>query len=156
VVVLNRLIDIGERLRLHALAGIDHEQRAFAGGQRAVHLIGEVHMARRVDQVERVGLAILGLVDQADGLRLDGDAALALDIHRIEHLLLHFALGQPPVIWISRSASVDLPWSIWATMEKLRMRDGSVLMAGELAPGGPCAKRDRRRDLDAGAPKGPL
>ena len=27
----------------------------------------------------------------------------------------------PPVIWISRSASVDLPWSIWATMEKLRM-----------------------------------
>ena len=26
-----------------------------------------------------------------------------------------------PVVWIRRSASVDLPWSIWATMEKLRM-----------------------------------
>ena len=26
-----------------------------------------------------------------------------------------------PVSWISRSASVDLPWSIWATIEKLRM-----------------------------------
>ena len=27
----------------------------------------------------------------------------------------------PPVIWISRSARVDLPWSICATMEKLRI-----------------------------------
>src|SRR5271166_6430239 len=26
-----------------------------------------------------------------------------------------------PVCWISRSASVDLPWSIWATMAKLRI-----------------------------------
>jgi hypothetical protein len=26
-----------------------------------------------------------------------------------------------PVVWMSRSARVDLPWSIWATMEKLRM-----------------------------------
>jgi hypothetical protein len=30
----------------------------------------------------------------ADGLRLDGDAALALDIHRVEHLLLHLAQRQ--------------------------------------------------------------
>src|ERR1017187_3269470 len=27
----------------------------------------------------------------------------------------------PPHNWIKRSASVDLPWSIWAMMEKLRM-----------------------------------
>jgi flagellar biosynthesis protein FlhB len=33
-----------------------------------------------------------------------------------------------PVSWISRSASVDFPWSIWATMEKLRMRASSVMM----------------------------
>src|SRR6478672_10321729 len=36
---------------------------------------------------------------------------------------------RPPVIWIRRSASVDLPWSIWATMEKLRMLEmGTVVM----------------------------
>src|ERR1700741_5257760 len=29
--------------------------------------------------------------------------------------------ASPPVSWISRSASVDLPWSICATIEKLRM-----------------------------------
>src|SRR6476661_3997768 len=36
---------------------------------------------------------------------------------------------RPPVIWIRRSASVDFPWSIWATMEKLRMLGmGTVVM----------------------------
>ena len=34
-----------------------------------------------------------------------------------------------PVSWISRSAKVDLPWSICATMEKLRMRESSVMLA---------------------------
>ena len=88
VVGVERLIDVGERLRLDALAGVDHQQRAFAGRQRARDLVGEVDMAGRVHQVEDVGLAVLGLVVQPHGLRLDGDAALALDIHRIEHLLL--------------------------------------------------------------------
>src|SRR5437660_201869 len=41
----------------------------------------------------------------------------------------------PPVIWIRRSASVDLPWSIWATMEKLRMLEmGAVVMGRGIAP----------------------
>ena len=35
-----------------------------------------------------------------------------------------------PVDWISRSASVDFPWSMWATMEKLRMRAMSVMGPG--------------------------
>ena len=52
-------------------------------------------MAGRVDEVEDVVLAILGAVIQAHGLGLDGDAALALDVHRIEHLLLHVAQLEP-------------------------------------------------------------
>jgi hypothetical protein len=51
-------------------------------------------VARRVHEVEHVGLAVLGRIFEAHGLRLDGDAALALDIHRIEHLLGHFPLSQ--------------------------------------------------------------
>lgn len=31
-----------------------------------------------------------------------------------------------PVSWSILSASVDLPWSMWAMMQKLRMRDGAV------------------------------
>lgn len=31
-----------------------------------------------------------------------------------------------PVIWSIRSASVDLPWSMWAMMQKLRISSGEV------------------------------
>lgn len=46
----------------------------------------------------------------------------------------HFAIEAAGVIWIRRSASVDLPWSIWATMEKLRMLEmGAVVMGRGIA-----------------------
>ena len=93
VVGLDRLVDVGQRLRLHALAGVDHQQRALAGGQAAADLVGEVDVAGRVHQVQLVGLAVLGLVGQADGLRLDGDAALALQVHAVEHLVGHLAVA---------------------------------------------------------------
>ena len=53
MVVLDRLVDVGERLRLDALRGVDDQQRALAGGEAAADLIGEVDMAGRVHQVER-------------------------------------------------------------------------------------------------------
>jgi hypothetical protein len=45
-------------------------------------------VAGRVDQVEDIILTILRTIIQAHRLRLDGDAALLLDIHVIENLLL--------------------------------------------------------------------
>ena len=90
---VERLIDIGERLRLDALAGVHHQQRALAGMKGARDLIGEVDMAGRIHQIEDVIPAILRLVVETHGLRLDGDAALALDIHGVEHLLDHVAGG---------------------------------------------------------------
>ncbi len=48
-----------------------------------------------VHQVQVVGLAVLRRVFQAHGLGLDGDPALALELHIVEHLLGHLALGQP-------------------------------------------------------------
>ena len=80
---VERVIDVGERLRLDPLAGVDDQQRALARRQRARHFVGEVDVAGRVHQIEDVGLAVLGLVFEAHRLRLDGDAALALDVHRI-------------------------------------------------------------------------
>ena len=89
------VVDVGERLRLDALAGVHHQQRALAGGERAVDLVGEIDVAGGVDQIEDVVLAVARLVIEPHGLRLDGDAALALDIHGIEHLLLHLARFEP-------------------------------------------------------------
>ena len=51
-------------------------------------------MARGIDEIELVSVAVVRLVYHADGVGLDGDAALALEIHGIEHLRLHLASGQ--------------------------------------------------------------
>ena len=95
VVVLDRLVDIGERLRLDALRCVDHQQRAFARGEGAGDFIGEVDVAGRVHEVELIGLAILGGVVEAHRLRLDRDPAFLLNVHVIKDLLGHLAIGQP-------------------------------------------------------------
>ena len=51
-------------------------------------------MARSVDEVQGVDLPVDARpVPDAGGLQLDGDAALALDVHAVEELRLHVALG---------------------------------------------------------------
>ena len=91
-IVLQRHVDVGQRLRLDALRGVHHQQCALAGRQRAADLIAEVHVAGGVDEVEGVGLAVQRRVLHAHGLGLDGDAALALQLHGVENLLDHLAL----------------------------------------------------------------
>src|SRR6185503_1985563 len=56
------------------------------------------------------------------------------------------------VISRMRSASVDFPWSMWAMIEKLRMRDWSVMgggprVRGSAAAAGPQPPLDERADL---------
>ncbi len=93
-IMVQREISIRQRLRFHALRCIHHQQRAFAGLQAARDFVGKVHVARRIDQIELIPVAVVGLVIEPHGVRFDGDAALALEVHRIEHLRHHFALGK--------------------------------------------------------------
>ena len=102
VVGLDRLVDVGEGLRFHALGRVDHEERPLACGQAAGDLVGEVDVAGGVHQVQFVDLAVLRLVAQADGLRLDGDAALALQVHAVEDLVGHLAVAE-------RAGDLDQP-----------------------------------------------
>ncbi|RPK76104.1 hypothetical protein EES45_23820 [Streptomyces sp. ADI97-07] len=92
-VVLHRQVEVGEGLRLDPLGGVDEQDRALARGERTGDLVGEVHVARGVDHVEDVGrarvLALGGRPRQADRLGLDGDSALALDVHPVEVLSAH-------------------------------------------------------------------
>ena len=87
-------VGVGEGLGLDALRCVDDEQRAFAGGEGARDFVGEVDVAGGVDEVELVGFAVVRLVHHADGVGLDGDAALALEVHGVEHLGLHLARGE--------------------------------------------------------------
>ena len=90
---VDRLIDVGQRLCLHPLAGIDHQKRAFDRLHRAADLIAEIDVAGGVDQVQDIGLPVFGRIVDAHRVGLDGNAAFPLDIHRVQQLLFHVAFG---------------------------------------------------------------
>src|SRR5690606_34939326 len=87
-------IAVRHRLGLDALSSVHHKQGSLTGSEGAADLIVEVDVPRGVDEVELVGLAILRVVMQRDAVRLDGDAALPLQIHGIQHLRRHFAFAE--------------------------------------------------------------
>jgi hypothetical protein len=86
-VVLQGSVQVGNRLGLHALRGIDQEEHALTGGEGPGNLVGEVHMARCIDQVELEGLSLVVRIRQAHRLALDRDAPFPLDVHRVEDLV---------------------------------------------------------------------
>ncbi len=92
--MIDRRLHVGHGLRLDALSGVHDEQRPFAGGETARHFIGKIHVAGSVDQVQRVIQPVFGAVVEAHRAGFDGDAALALEIHRVEHLRGHLALAE--------------------------------------------------------------
>jgi hypothetical protein len=93
---VDRQVGVRQGLRLDPLGRVDHQHGAFAGLQGARDLVGEVDVARRVDQVEHVLLAVGRRVAHARGLGLDRDAALALQVHLVEELIALLAPGERP------------------------------------------------------------
>jgi hypothetical protein len=85
---------VRDGLRFDTLTGVDYQQRAFASGKRAGDLVGKINVSGRVDQIQLVSVSVFGLIMQANAFRFDGDAALAFQVHGVEHLLVHFALRQ--------------------------------------------------------------
>ena len=59
-------------------------------------------MARRVDQVQHILLPVVRRVIEPHRAGLDGDAALALEVHVVEYLILHLAL-------VDRAALLEQP-----------------------------------------------
>ena len=51
-------------------------------------------MAGGVNEVELVLFTVLCVVDHAHGVGLDGDAALTLQVHRVQDLFLHLPGGE--------------------------------------------------------------
>ena len=91
-IVVEGEIDVRQRLRLHALRGVDDEDRPFAGRQAPGYFIIEVHMPGGVDEIQRVGLSVFIRIVEPGGLLLDGDAPLPLEVHRVQDLRLHVPL----------------------------------------------------------------
>jgi hypothetical protein len=51
-------------------------------------------VSRRINQIQTIRISIFRFVVQANAFRFDGDAALALQVHGVEELFVHFALRQ--------------------------------------------------------------
>lgn len=89
-VMVDRHVQVAQRLRLDALRGVHEQHRALARGERARHLVREVHVAGGVDHAERVFHAVEG-PRHAHGLRFDGDTAFLFDVHAVEEAVAHLA-----------------------------------------------------------------
>ena len=76
------------------LCRINDKDRAFTGGKCSGNLVIEIHMPRRVDQVEGILLPVLRLIYNTHSLGLYCDSALTLQVHIVQDLLLHLAAGQ--------------------------------------------------------------
>ena len=95
-VVVDGQVGVGQGLGLDPLGGVDDEEGPVAGGQAPRDLVGEIDVAGGVDQVEDIVFPREALVGQADGLGLDGDAPLPLEVHGVQDLLLELPGGQGP------------------------------------------------------------
>ncbi len=136
-VILEREIEVRERLGLDALGRVDEQDGALAGGQRSGDFVGEVDVARRVDHVQGEGLAV-ELPRHPHGLALDRDAALALDVHAVQVLGAHVAVGDHArdlehAVGEGRLAVIDVGDD--AEVPDLRRRGRGGLKRGESAWG---------------------
>ncbi len=93
-IVVKGQIHIGQGLGLDPLGCVHYQQPAFAGRQRAGDLIGEVNVPRSIDQIEDILTAVVGRVIQTNGLGLDGNAPLPLQVHLVKELVLFFPVGK--------------------------------------------------------------
>ena len=83
-------------LLLHALDAVHDEDHAVHGGQCAVGVLGEVLVARRVEQVD-----LESVVVETHDRGGDGDAALALDVHEVR------GRAFPDLVRLDRAGGLD-------------------------------------------------
>ena len=92
--MIQRKIHIRQGLRLDTLCCVHHQNCAVARCQCTTDLIVKVHVSGGVDQVKNIFFSILCMVNRPHRLGFDRNAAFPLQLHVVQHLLLHFSAGQ--------------------------------------------------------------
>ena len=86
---------VADRLSLDALGGVDDEHGAFACGERAGYFVREVHVSRRIDEIQFVrGISLHE--GHSNRVEFDRDTTFAFEIHGIEDLGSHLTLLERP------------------------------------------------------------
>ena len=143
-VTLHLAID-GDRLRLHAGHGTEHEHRAVEHAERPLDLDGEVDVARRVDDVD----LLVFPVDRGGG-RGDRDPSFLLQLHVVHHrpltldLLDHVgaagvvqdALGECGLARVDVGGDADIPvvsqvFHDPGTLRRTRSKGGTPFWPGQ-------------------------
>ena len=93
-IMIQSQVHVSQCLGLDSLCCVHHQDCAVAGCQASGHLIVKVHMSWGINQVENILFSIFRLIYGSDRLGLDGDSSLPLQIHVIQHLILHLTAGQ--------------------------------------------------------------
>jgi hypothetical protein len=91
---IQRQEEVGEGLGLDSLARVHHQEGPLAGRQGPGHLVGEVHVTRRVDEVQLIELPVGRPVVHVDGMELDRDPPLPLQLVGVQDLVPHGPLVQ--------------------------------------------------------------
>ena len=70
-----------------ALSDRRYQQSTLTGRNRTRHLVREVYVSWSINQVQNILFALISIF-HLDGVTLDGDTTLTLQIHIVEHLSL--------------------------------------------------------------------
>mmetsp|Transcript_39835 Transcript_39835/g.101037 ORF Transcript_39835/g.101037 Transcript_39835/m.101037 type:complete len:251 (-) Transcript_39835:32-784(-) len=129
-----------DALTLHAAHGAQHQHRAVQHTQRALHLDGEVHVARGVNDID-----LLVFPGGVGGGGLDGDALLTLQVHGI-HLSAH-AIPAADLVDVVNTAGVEQDALRKGRLAGVDMRgDAYVAHVGQLRHlRGLCLRHRRQR-----------
>ena len=142
--------EVGDGLGLHPLVGVHQQQDALAGAQAPRHLVAEVHVPRRADQVEEELLAVVA-PQHRGRLGLHRDSRSRSTCSESSTCLLAAAVSMAPACSSTLSARVDLPWSTCATMQKfLILSGGKAARSMSLMEGGASLYRRYRALLGPG------
>ena len=95
-------------------------------------------MPGRIDKIKLVLLAVHSCVIKGHTLRLNRNASLALQVHRIENLLCHFALSQTATVLNKSISQCRLP------MIDVR-DDRKIAYVTEISQGGFASKYEARQ-----------
>ena len=85
-------MDVCHGLRFYALCRINYQQRALASSETTRNFIREIDVPGRVEQIQPICFAVFTGITHRHWMRLDGDTALPLQVHRIKKLILPLAL----------------------------------------------------------------
>ena len=91
-VIIDSQIEIRNSLCLYTLCSVNHQQGTLTGSYGTRHFIREVHVSRGINEVQNIFFTLVHIL-HLDGVALNRNAALALQIHVVQHLSLRHLDG---------------------------------------------------------------